>query len=428
MKIHFTNARIMPLSSSGAFLDSGDIVTENDRIIYVGEPLREDAPEAVGADRSIDCKGDILMPGFKNAHTHSAMTFLRSMADDLPLHEWLNKQVFPREAMLTEDDVYWLSKLAFLEYMTTGITSCFDMYFFPEAYTDAAIEYNFRTVLCGAINNFGGTVEGLHRDFERFNSKNPLVSYCLGFHAEYTCDEKMLKEVAELAAALKKPVFTHNSETRVEVDGCIERHGASPTVYLDSLGMFEYGGGGYHCVHFDKKDIDIFAKKGLYAVTNPGSNTKLASGIAPLTDMLEAGVHVALGTDGPASNNCLDFFREMFLATGLAKLKENDAAAMPWENILRMACVESADAMGLSQCNCLAPGKKADIIRIDMHRPNMQPVNNPGANIVYSGSKENVAMTMIDGRIVYERGEFFTGEDPEVVYAKANEIVRRITG
>ena len=221
-------------------------------------------------------------------------------------------------------------------------------------------------------------------------------------------------------------MFTHLSETEEEVAGCRERYGVTPLKYLDGLGIFDYGGGGYHCVHVTEEEIGIMKAKGLYAVTNPGSNTKLASGIAPISDFLKAGIPVAIGTDGPASNNCLDMFREMFLVTGLAKLKQKDASAVDAMEVLKMATVNGALAMGLRDADILAAGKLADIIMIDLMQPNMQPINNIPKNIVYSGSKSNVAMTMIGGRILYEKGRFFLAEQPEDIYRKAGQIKERL--
>lgn len=427
MKIHFTNARIMPMTN-GADIFLGDLLTEEDRIIYCGETLCEGSLVAAGCDRVINCHGNLIMPGFKNAHTHSAMTFLRSVADDLPLDRWLNEQIFPREAKLTGNDVYWLSKLAFLEYLTSGITADFDMYFYTDDFVAAAREYGFRSVLCGSINRFGGTVSGMVDDYKKYNNMGPLISYQLGFHAEYTTEYSMMQELGEAARFMKAPVYAHNSETRSEVEGCVERYGKTPTALMAELGMFDFGGGGFHCVYLSEEDKRLFAERGLYAVTNPGSNVKLASGVADLVGMEQAGVKMAIGTDGPSSNNCLDMFREMFLATALQKVTRLEPEALPYDTVLNMACVQGARTMGLSDCDCLAPGKMADLIMIDLYRPNMQPITNVAANLVYSGSKENVALTMIGGKILYEKGEFFVGEDPLTVYEKANEIVKRIVG
>ena len=180
--------------------------------------------------------------------------------------------------------------------------------------------------------------------------------------------------------------------------------------------IFDAFFGGFHCVHMTERDLDIFRARGLWAITNPGSNAKLASGIAPLRQMRELGIRMAIGTDGPSSNNALDFFREMYLAAVLQKLHCGDAAALPADDVLHMATVGGAQAMGLSDCDVLAPGKQADLIVIDLQRPNMQPVHNAARNLVYSGSKENVRLTMIAGRVLYENGAFFIGEPVQDIY------------
>lgn len=419
MKIRFYNARILTMKEPLEVFE-GELWVEGNKITYVG-------PGRTGSEtkweREIDVRGNLLMPGFKNAHTHSAMTFLRSYADDLPLLEWLNQQVFPMEAKLTPENIYHLAKLAILEYLTSGITANFDMYFQQEQIARASADCGFRTVMVSGLNNFVSSLEELEESYIKYNRYHPLLSYMLGFHAEYTTERKLLEGVAALARKYKAPVFTHNSEGIPEVQQCIERTGMTPTGYLDSLGIFDYGGGSFHCVHMSDEDLCIFREKGLTVVTNPGSNTKLASGIAPIKKMMEMGIHLAIGTDGPASNNCLDMFREMFLTTGLAKLRENDASAVTADKVLSMATVGGAKAMGLAECDVLEEGKMADMIMIDLHQPNMQPLNNIVKNIVYSGSKLNVKMTMVDGKILYEDGQFFVGEDPEKIYEKANEII-----
>ena len=421
MKIRFYNARIMTAEKDCSIIN-GELHTNDDVIGYIGNEKKDDE----SFDRQIDCGGNLIIPGFKNAHTHSAMTFLRSYADDLPLQEWLFERVFPREDKLTPDDVYDLTKLAILEYLTSWITSCFDMYFFGDSIAAAAKDMGFRMVLCGAVSGGADKIKRLEDEYTRFNGMDDLISYQLGFHAEYTAEADLLKEVALLSQSLKAPVYTHNSETAKEVAECVERHGKTPTVFFEELGMFEYGGGGFHCVHMNDNDLDIFKRRGLWAVTNPGSNTKLASGIAPICDMQSRGINIAIGTDGPASNNCLDMFREMFLVTGLQKLLNKDASACDAYTVLQMAVKGGALATGLKNCDCLMEGKKADLVMVDLNRPNMQPLNNIGKNLVYSGSKENVKLTMINGKILYENGEFFVGSNVEEIYRKANEIAERL--
>ena len=419
--IRLHNALVMPMTSDCSVF-SGEVWTDGGRIAYAGAPRAGELPEF---EREIDLNGDLVLPGFKNAHAHSAMTFLRSYADDLPLQSWLFDKVFPLEARLTPEAVYAFTRLAVLEYLSGGITASFDMYFHRDAYARANIDCGFRTVICGALSA-GDKISVAADDYAKFNALDPLISYLPGVHAEYTADEKLLREMSELVHELKSPFWTHNSETKSETDGCFERHGMSPTEYLDSLGLYDFGGGGYHCVWFSERDIEIFAEKGLWAVTCPCSNAKLASGIAPLERFEKRGVRLAVGTDGPASNNALDMFREMYLACVLQKLRLNDAAACPAENILLAACSGGARAMGLDGCDSLAEGKAADLAVISLHRPNMRPIHDVAKNLVYSGTRDDVRMTMVAGRILYENGEFHVGCDAEEIYAEAEKYTKEL--
>lgn len=419
--IRLHNALVMPMTSDCSVF-RGEVWTDGGRIAYAGAPRAGELPEF---EREIDLNGDLVLPGFKNAHAHSAMTFLRSYADDLPLQSWLFDKVFPLEARLTPEAVYAFTRLAVLEYLSGGITASFDMYFHRDAYARANIDCGFRTVICGALSA-GDKISVAADDYAKFNALDPLISYLPGVHAEYTADEKLLRGMSELVHELKSPFWTHNSETKSETDGCFERHGMSPTEYLDSLGLYDFGGGGYHCVWFSERDIEIFAEKGLWAVTCPCSNAKLSSGIAPLERFEKRGVRLAVGTDGPASNNALDMFREMYLACVLQKLRLNDAAACPAENILLAACSGGARAMGLDGCDSLAEGKAADLAVISLHRPNMRPIHDMAKNLVYSGTRDNVRMTMVAGRILYENGEFHVGCDAEEIYAEAEKYTKEL--
>ncbi len=433
MNYRFYNARILTMETDR--LITGELWVQDGKILYVGDGSDTDGVCAGGQgaedgkgrwDREIECGGNLLMPGFKNAHTHSGMTLLRSYADDLPLQDWLFKQVFPIEDKMDGEMIYHLTKLAVLEYLTSGITSIFDMYLTPETTAKACVDMGMRCVQVSGTSgqtDFEPSLKLLEQRYQALNHDDPLLSYFIGFHAEYTCSRELMERVAQIAHKYKAPVYTHLAETKAEVEGCRERHGMSPAKLLDTIGMFDYGGGGYHCVWMDEEDMEIFRRRGLSVVTNPGSNTKLASGIAPISAYLKKGINVAIGTDGPASNNCLDMFREMFLVTGLAKLREEDASAVDAWEVLKMATVNGARAMYLPDSDVLAPGKAADIIMIDLQQPNMQPINNIPKNLVYSGSKQNVKMTMIQGRILYENGIFTDAYDVEEIYRKANEII-----
>ena len=419
--IRFYNGKTLNFGG-GMKLSGHEVWVDGSTIVYVG-PAKEDMPVF---QRQIDLKGDLLIPGFKDAHTHTAMVFLRSYADDLPLQDWLYNKVFPHEARLTPEAVYQFTRLGILEYLSSGITASFDMYYYNEAYAKANVDCGFRTVICSAMNDFDADPTNIEREYLRFNNYSELVSYKLGIHAEYTTGLQRMEYMASLAEKYQAPCYMHCCETRAEVEGCLERHGLTPPQLLGRMGLFNYGGGGFHCVWMSDEDIELFARKGIYAVTNPASNVKLASGVAPVDKMLSAGVPMAIGTDGAASNNALDMFREMYLASCMQKLSLMDASAGKAEEILTMACVGGARAMGLDDCDDIAPGKRADLCVIDLHRPNMQPELNIPKNLVYSGSKENVRLTMVNGRILYENGEFFVGEEPEEIYRQVNRLCRSI--
>ena len=428
MSYRFHNARILTMEP-GREIFLGEVHVTGSRITYVG-PADTDgahaASEGQEAVTDIDCRGNILMPGFKNAHAHSGMSMLRSLADDKPLHAWLNEDIFPVEARLTGEDIYWASQLSVLEYLTSGITACFDMYMEQEDVARAMDDMGFRCVQTGGVNDFSKDVRWIDYMYNKYNEPGSLQSYQLGFHAEYTTNIDNLKTIASVVQKNRAPLYVHACETKEEVEGCLQRYGKTPVAFLDSLGLFDYGGGIYHGIYMSEEDYEVMQRRGMFVVTNPGSNTKLASGIAPLTEYMRRGIPIAIGTDGPASNNCLDFFREMFLVTGLAKLRDNDASALDAREVLTMATVNGARAMHLDDCETLTPGQKADIIMLDLHQPNMQPLNNIAKNIVYSGSKQNVIMTMINGRILYQNGQFTGGIDSEVIYSHVTEIKERV--
>lgn len=409
MSVRFYNCRILSMKDSN--LTEGELWTENDKISYIGPAV---ADPGKNFDREIDCKNNLIMPSLKNAHTHSAMTFARSLADEYCLNDWLFKAIFPREDKLTYDSVYLFSKLAYAEYLANGISSCFDMYFFKEASAKAAVETGFRHVFCGAANDFGGFDE-LEDYYNTLNSYDPLVSFKMGFHAEYTTNEDNLKRMSDLAHKYEAPVFTHISETSAEVEGCKERYGITPAVLFEKLGIFDFGGGGFHCTWLTDEDREIFKRRGLWSVFNACSNLKLASGITPVYKFVNDGMNIAIGTDGAGSNNSLSMFREMYLDTVLSNVETNNAAAVDPFTILKAGTSGGAMCMGLNDCDVLEEGKKADIIMIDMSKPSMQPENNIVRNLVYSGDSSIVKMTMIDGKILYEDGKYATLDIDELI-------------
>ena len=330
MNIRLYNAKILTMEKHREIFE-GEVWIKNEKIAYLADTLElqtqmnGDFPK-IHWDIELDCGGNLLMPGFKNAHTHSAMTFLRSYADDLPLSEWLNEKVFSIESKLTYEDIYQLTKLAILEYLSSGITSIFDMYLVPDAVAEACSDLGMRCVLTSGFNRMNSSIEQQEQEYLKWNKKsNPLISYLLGFHAEYTCSQEQIYRISQLARKYRAPVYMHMAETKQEVDDCKKRTGMTPARYLDTMGVFEYGGGAFHCVHMTPEDCEIFRRRRLHVITNPSSNLKLASGIAPIAEFEKLKIPVAIGTDGPGSNNCLDMFREMFLVAGLSKVASQDA-------------------------------------------------------------------------------------------------------
>lgn len=421
MRILFHNARILTMENDQII--EGDLVVNNNRIAYIGQDSSSFAP----FDRIIECQKNLLMPGFKNAHTHSAMVFLRGKADDVSLQDWLFKIVFPREERLIPSDIYYLNKVAYLEYVSSGITAVFDHYFFPLEAAKIAEEFGMRTLLLGTHDPLKTSVEDLKKYYHHFNNlKDSLVTYTIGFHAEYTTDDALLQGTIQAIHELNCPFYTHIAETEHEVKECIEKRGKGPAQFMYDVGLFKYGGGGFHCVYLNDEEISIFKENNLSIISCPASNLKLASGIAPLSKYLKEGINVALGTDGPASNNSLDMFKEMYLAATLQKAVNKDASAMPAFEVLKMATVNGARVMGLKDADVLAVNKLADIIMIDLSKPNMQPINNIVTNLVYAGSKDNIKLTMINGKILYEDGQFFINESVEEIYQKAEEISSRL--
>ena len=416
MKTLLKNARILTMKSKDIFF--GDILVENNRIKYIGEHCLEKA------DKIIDCEGNLLMPAFKNAHAHTAMVFARSASDDLSLHDWLFDCIFPMEAKFQEGDIYRLTKAGILEYLTSGISTAFDMYFNPPEIIKASEELGFRNVILATSTE--EPISLLRERYLTLNKKDSLISYRLGIHAEYTTPLERMKDVAALANELKAPVYLHIGETESEVQGCIERYGMRPVELMESIGMFNYGGGGFHCNYFSDNEIAIWKKRNLYIVTCPASNLKLASGIAPIYRYFKEGLNIAIGTDGPASNNSLDMFKEMYLVSALQKVVNKDASVMDGFEVLKFATVGGAKALGLDDADVLDEGKLADIIMIDLKNPAMQPLNNIPKNIVYAGSKDIVKMTMIDGKILYYNHNFLIDQDIDEIYKNAQRITERL--
>ncbi len=413
MKLRLYNAKI--LTAPGEEIINGEVRTDGDTIVGIGA-----ADPSFVAEREINCFGDLLMSGFCNAHTHAAMCLFRGIADDLSLEDWLYERIFPLEKNLTPDDIYWGTMLQIAEYVRNGITCFADMYFSPDAVYAAANNAHLCLALCCGENSSASfdVVRFIEENYNKYSTLSDRVRYYPGVHAEYTCSEKLLTEVADFAIEVGAKTYIHLSETLKEVGDCTVRHGGlTPPQYLHKLGFFENGGLAAHCVYCDKDDIALLRQSGVTPVINSGSNLKLASGIAPVYSMLTAGLRPSLGTDGAASNNATSMFREMYLYSCLQKQAMKDASVVTAEEALSAATENGYQALGF-RGGAIRKGNFADLIRIDLRAPSMQPLANINKNLVYSAGDANVHMTISGGKIVYEDGVFHIGESIEKIVSE----------
>ncbi len=421
MKLRLYNALL--LCGAEMPLKEGELRIDGDTIVGVGQP-----DPSFRADREVDCGKNLLMSGFCNAHAHAAMSLFRGIADDLPLDKWLFDRVFPLEAHLTEEDVYWGTMLQIAEFVRGGVTCFADMYFFVDAVCAAAKNANLCLALCCGANSYSDydIIEFLQKNYLKYSTMCDRVRYFPGLHAEYTCEEKEIAAVADFAAESGARTYIHLSETLKEVGECTVRHGGlTPPQYLHKLGFFDNGGLTAHCTYTDKDDIALLKQCGVSPVINGGSNLKLASGVAPVAAMLAAGMQPALGTDGTASNNAASMFREMYLYSCLQKESMKDAAAVPAEQALRAATESGYSALGFNGGR-LEAGKFADIVLVDLSSPNMHPASDLRKNLVFSADTSNVLMTVAGGKIVYDRGKYDIGEPLGTIYEQCEKRKRRL--
>jgi 5-methylthioadenosine/S-adenosylhomocysteine deaminase len=396
------------LTMDGPDLPEGTVlIGEDGTIAAVGATV----PVPAGAER-VDGRGRALLPGLVNCHNHAAMALLRGYGADLPLQRWLEERIWPAEARLRPDDVYWGTLAACAE-MLRGGTTCFaDMYFCEDQVAAAVAEAGMRAVLArGLVGLDASAAERLADavDFcRRFHGWDQgRVTTMMAPHAEYTCPEDYLREIDAAARELGVPLHLHLAETAAEVAGCRARHdGRSPVRYLADLGLLRPGTLAAHCVHVDADDRAVLAACGVGVAHNPASNCKLGSGIAPAAALAAAGVRVGLGTDGPASTDSLSMWETMRLAGWLAKAAAQDAAALPARTLLGWATREAAAVLGLgSVCGRIAPGLRADLCLVDLQRPHLQPCADVAAALVYAATAADVERVWVDGRPVVVDGE-----------------------
>jgi 5-methylthioadenosine/S-adenosylhomocysteine deaminase len=420
MRTLIREATLVTVDSDDRVLEGADLAIAGDEIVGVGA-----APEGFVPDRVIDGRGRIVLPGLVNTHTHLSMTLMRNYADDLAFWPWLLERVKPLEDHLVPEDVRIGARLGIAELIRGGTTCFHDMYFHLDEVADEVERTGFRACLCGALFDNSGQGDallaaavGVH---ERWHGRaNGRITVGLGPHSAYLCSPGYLREIFAEAERLACGLHIHVAETEREVAESRERHGRTPVQLLAELGCFRFPTVAAHGIYVDEADQRLLREGGATVAHNPGSNLKLANGIAPVQALIEHGVNVSLGTDGAASNNNLNLFEEMHLAALLQKWLRRDAEALPARTVLRMATIQGAKALGLdARIGSLEPGKQADVIVVDAARPHLQPRHDPVALLVYSAQAADVRTVLVDGKILLDDGALTT-IDEEPLLASAN--------
>lgn len=381
--------------------------------------------------------GALVIPGLVNAHTHAAMTLLRGHGSGLPLDRWLFEAIFPIEDRLTPEDIAAGNALAQMEMLRTGTTSYSDMYYCLETEAVLCQSSGMKVNLARPITSFSPdesafesyrVKESLSLFDEWHNRENGRIRVDFSIHAEYTCQERIAREYAELGKERGARMHLHLSETLKEHEACREKYGKTPAEWFRDLGVFDLPTAAAHCVTIENKDIEIFREFGVFPVHNPSSNMKLGSGFMKLPWLLKQGLPVALGTDGTASNDNLNMFEEMHLAALIHNGFASDPTAIHASDILKMATQNGALLQGRNDTGCIAVGKKADLTAVDLNKPHLIPSFDPLTTLLYSAQGSDVCMTMVDGRILYENGEYKTIDADRVYHDVRNALKRLYPG
>lgn len=402
-------------------LENHYVGTLGDKIEYISKIFPENY-SLYG--ESYDGKGKLLMPGFVNSHAHSPMTLMRGYGENLTLMDWLEKKIFPFEALLRGEDVRYGTLLAMAESLRYGIVSTTDMYYFSEYMVRGILESETKNNISRSIVNFTNddlwSLDGakeMKELYEKHNGAgNGKIRVDMSLHGEYTSNPETARALAEYTKEIGANMHLHLSETKFEHEECIKRWGKTPAAYLEELGLFETKATAAHCVWVSEEDMDIFKDKGVTVACNPVSNLKLASGVCNVPLLLEKGINVAIGTDSVASNNSLNFIEEIKIFSIAPKMQYNDPTKVTPYQALYAATRGGALGQGRDDCGVLATGFKADLIVLDISNPNMKPVHDLLTNLVYSASGSDVVLTMVDGKVLYRDGEYSTIDVEKVVF------------
>jgi 5-methylthioadenosine/S-adenosylhomocysteine deaminase len=423
------NGSILTMDAASSLINEGFIGIDGDSISYIGQGNGE----AISAKKVIDAKGGIILPGLINGHTHAAMTLFRGLADDLPLMEWLNSYIFPAESRINSDFVFIGTLLACAEMILSGTTSFCDMYLFEGDAVRACKEAGMRSLMGEVLYDFNSPNYGSPENGLKYTQSlihrwqdDPIISIAVEPHSLFTCSPNLLIAANELSVRNKVPLIIHLAETEDESRHIEKTYGKSPVKHLDALGILGPDLIACHCVHISSEEIKLLSDKGVRVIHNPESNMKLASGIAPVHEMILSGVKVGLGTDGCASNNDLDLLSEMDTAAKLHKIKVMDPTVMDALTVLKMATIEGAKALGMDKLvGSLEVGKKADVIVIDVNKPHLTPMYNPYSHLVYSARGADVTHSIINGRLIMAERKLLT-INLEILLEKANVLAKKI--
>ncbi|MGA9399633.1 amidohydrolase [Haladaptatus sp.] len=423
--------------AGGKVLRPDMTVERADVLVDQDEGTILDVGDVSDADETLDAEGGLVIPGLVNAHCHAAMTLLRGYADDKPLDTWLREDVWPVEAELTPEDVRAGTDLGLLEMIKSGTTGFADMYFEMDQVAEAVEKAGLRARIGHGVVTIGRDEDAAREDFQTSldiaqefdGAADGRISTAVMPHSLTTVGEEYLDEYIPRAREAGVPVHYHANETRDEVAPIVEERGERPLEYARDKGMTKEGDFVAHGVHVNTTEIELLAETGTGVVHCPASNMKLASGMAPVQAMLDAGVTVGLGTDGAASNNDLDMFDEMRDAAMLGKLAANDASAVPAEEVVKMATVGSADAIGVNSGR-IEKGANADLAVIDLSAPHLTPHHDLVSHLAYAVNGSDVRHTICDGRVLMENREVLTLDEDAVREAaeeRAHELVARAT-
>lgn len=407
-------------------LKDGDVLCSDGQVRQLdiavsGSQITQIGTVTAPAARIINCQDKFIIPGFVNTHTHAAMTLFRSYADDMLLMDWLQTKIWPAEENLTADDVYWGTQLAIAEMIKSGTTCFADMYFFMPDVARAVAESGIRAVLARGMAGVAPTANQALAESENFyqewhNAADGRITVMLGPHAPYTCPPDYLKKVTALADRLGAQIHIHLSETAGEVADCQKQYGKSPFALMQELGVLDHGVLAAHCVHVSPDDIAIMQANKVRVAHNPGSNMKLASGTAPVPDMLQAGITVGLGTDGAASNNNLDMLEEVRLAAMLHKVHRLDPLAVPAKTAMDMATRQGAAALGLEHITgVIQTGYKADLTIFAMQEPYWHPRHDRLSLLTYAANSRDVHTVIVDGKILLDNYQLTTIDQDRLV-------------